>query len=223
MLESMLSEQADVDLMQQVVGGDHRAFAQMVERHTDRFFALAFHTLQSRSDAEDVVQAAFIMLWQKPTSWQSDRSQFTTWFYRVVINACHDYRRKHKNVVDLDDSLFESVSAPTPSEQHKLETAQSLEKQQSLMEQAISRLPNSQRDALNLVVYSELPQKQVAEILGISLKAVESLLVRAKRSLRSSVQEIDNSGSRHASTDIENHPSNINQNLLSAIARGEIS
>lgn len=219
----MLSEQADVDLMQQVVDGDHQAFAQMVARHTDRFFALAFRTLQSRSDAEDVVQAAFIKLWQKPTSWHSDKSQFTTWFYRVVINACHDYRRKHKNLIDLDDGLFDLVSAATGSEQQKLEVAQSIANQQSLVEQAISRLPNSQRDALNLVVYSELLQKQVAEILGISLKAVESLLVRAKRSLRSTLQTIGNTESPQASTDIANKPSNNNQCLPSELTRSNIS
>ena len=220
MVENMLSQQADVDLMQQVADGDHHAFAEMVARHTDRFFALAFRTLQNRSDAEDVVQAAFIKLWQKPSSWQSDKSQFTTWFYRVVINACHDYRRKHKNEVDLDNGLFESLSVAIGSEQQKLEISQGIKQQQFLMEQAISRLPNSQRDALNLVVYSELPQKKVAEILGISLKAVESLLVRAKRSLSLSVQEIDHSELSHASTAIRNKRSN---NIANALERGEIS
>ena len=78
-------------------------------------------------------------------------------------------------------------------EEEILEMKQSERWQQQTLEYAFSQLPLSQQDALNLVVYCELPQKQAAEIMGVSLKALESLLVRAKRSMRSTVQIIKES------------------------------
>ncbi len=183
----MYEQLNDADLMRLVVAGNHQAFAQIVERHTDRFFALAYRSLNNRTDAEDIVQSAFIKLWQKPAAWKSDKSQFTTWFYRVIVNACHDHRRRIKRLLDVDDQKVHAAIKPQTSEQHNLESAQHIQWQQHCLEHAMKLLPDSQRDALNLVVYAELPQKQAAEILGISLKALESLLVRAKRSMTKTI------------------------------------
>ena len=186
----MYKNLSDVELVALIVEGDHDAFSEIVAKHTDRFFALAFRTLHNKSDAEDVVQTAFIKFWQKPQSWNSDKSQFTTWFYRVVINACHDHHRKQKRNVDIDEKIFDNILEPIDSEQTLLEQHQHDCQRKKLLEFAISKLPASQKDALNLVVYSELPQKQAAEIMNISLKALESLLVRAKRSMTKTVKEL---------------------------------
>ena len=197
----------DADLIALILEGNHDAFAEVVNRHTDRFFALAFRTLQNRGDAEDVVQSAFIKLWQKPQSWDSSKSQFTTWFYRVVVNSCHDHRRKHKRILDVDDQIIELSIEPVDSEQITLEEQQQENWQRKCLEVAISKLPASQKDALNLVVYSELPQKQAAEIMNISLKALESLLVRAKRSMAKTVNIINKQNS------FEDNNSNKSNNI----------
>lgn len=186
----MLAELDDEQLMALVVAGNHDAFAQLVRRHTSKFFALAFRTLQNQGDAEDVVQAAFTKLWQKPTAWNAEKARFTTWFYRVVLNACHDFTRKHRRTATLAPEDLEALSLPLTSEQERLEDGQQDRWQQQCLMLAIRRLPSSQRDALNLVVYAEMPQKQAAEVLGTSLKALESLLVRAKRSIAGTVNEI---------------------------------
>jgi len=180
----------DSDLIALIVKGNHDAFSEIVNRHTDRFLALAYRTLQNRGDAEDVVQAAFIKVWQKPQAWDGSKSMFTTWFYRVVVNACHDHRRKHKRMVDVDDQVIDVVLGAEQSEQEVLEKEQQKMWQKKCVEIAISKLPASQRDALNLVIYSELPQKQAAEVMNISLKALESLLVRAKRAMAKTVNEL---------------------------------
>jgi len=186
----MYGELADSDLLPLIAAANHDAFAALVARHTDKFFALAFRTLHNQDDAEDVVQAAFIKLWQKPQAWDPRKSQFTTWFYRVIINACHDCQRKRKKIVRVSEEVFEAALEPISGEQDKLESAQLQRWQQHSLELAIRRLSASQRDALNLVVYCELPQKQVAQVMGTSVKAVESLLVRAKRSIALSVDEM---------------------------------
>ena len=175
--------------MQLICSGEHDAYAEIVTRHTDRFFSLAYRTLQNKSDAEDVVQNAFIKLWQKPNAWDDSKSQFTTWFYRVIVNACHDHIRKHKRHIDVEDESLEVLVEPSQSEQTSLEKNQLVQWQQQSLNLAIKHLPSSQRDAINLAVYLAIPQKEVAEIMGISLKALESLLVRAKRAITASVQK----------------------------------
>lgn len=187
----MYRDLEDGQLMLMIASANHEAFAELVGRHTDRFFALAFRSLQNRSDAEDVLQSAFIKLWQKPKSWDANQSKFTTWFYRVIINACHDQRRKFKPEIELSEQLLEAVSDSMDSEQRSLERWEDVRWRQHCVEVAVSQLPSSQRDTLNLVVYFELPQKQVADILGISVKAVESLLIRAKRSMTKTVNELN--------------------------------
>lgn len=179
---------SDASLMSLTCSGEHNAFAEIVARHTDRYFALAFRTLQNSSDAEDVVQNAFIKLWQKPTAWDGDKSKFTTWFYRVIINACHDHIRKNKNYVSAEEEVLDSMAEPSSSEQASLEQSQTDSWRKKSLTIAIKELPASQRDAINLVVYLAIPQKEVAEIMGLSVKAVESLLVRAKRAISDSVQ-----------------------------------
>lgn len=186
----MYTKLSDGDLMALITKSNHDAFAEMVARHTDRFLALAYRTLQNQGDAEDVVQGSFIKVWQKPQSWDGSKSKFTTWFYRVVVNACHDHRRKHKRILDVDDEVLDLIAGAEDSEQEILEKQQQVMWQKKCIEIAISKLPASQKDALNLVVYSELPQKQAAEVMNISLKALESLLVRAKRSMAKTVNEL---------------------------------
>ncbi|MFT5572633.1 MAG: RNA polymerase sigma-70 factor (ECF subfamily) [Cryomorphaceae bacterium] len=183
--------------MQMVAQANHDAFTEMVWRHTDRFLGLAFQSLQNISEAEEVVQACFIKLWQNPNRWDADKSLFTTWFYRVIVNACHDSHRKAKREITLQQHAANHIVDTVDSEQNNLQQEQYERWQQHCLEIAISELPAAQRDAINLVVYSELPQKQAAQIMGISLKALESLLVRAKRSMTLSVNKMrEQSGMR---------------------------
>ena len=120
----------DKSLMALVCSGEHDAFAELVGRYTDRFFALAFRTLHNTSDAEDVVQNAFIKLWQNPKSWDSSKSQFTTWFYRVIINGCHDFMRQQKTSISVNGDVIESLIEPVVCEENNLEQSQTQASQQ---------------------------------------------------------------------------------------------
>ena len=188
---SAYNDKSDVQLAEFIVNGNHAAFAELVTRHTDKFFALAYRTLQHQGDAEDVVQNAFFKFWQRPHLWRADKSLFTTWFYRVIINACHDHQRKYSREVSATPEVFEAALPVSPSEEAIVSGKQELKVKQYCLESAIKTLPISQRDALNLVVFSELPQKQAADILGVSLKALESLLVRAKRNLSKHIAALE--------------------------------
>jgi len=206
------AQESDDGLMAEVRKGNHDAFAALVTRHSQHFYALAYRTLGNQDDAQDIVQNAFVKLWQKPQLWQPNKAKFTTWFYRVIVNACHDYRRKYGRSVNVDNSMFEELSRPVDSEQAALEDKQNVSRQQQALEFSIANLPSSQRDAINLVVYSELPQKQAAQVLGVSLKALESLLIRAKRAMAKTVNEFEDNNAAIMSDKIE-YPNRVSQKV----------
>lgn len=172
-----LNEQTDEALMVLVKAGDHNAFSVLVKRHTQKFFNLAYRTLGKQDEAEDVVQTSFAKLWQKPALWKEDRgAKFTTWFYRVVYNASIDVKRRQKPTYELHENVSDSkLSAHS-------EYAQKQESQE--LERAITALPERQQTALNLFYYEELPQKEAADVMGVNIKAFESLLSRAKTALK---------------------------------------
>ena len=101
------SEKDDHELLARIQAGSRDAFAALVQRHTERFYRLAYRYVQNREEAEDIVQDAFLKLWEDPGRWQPERnSKFTTWFYRVVVNLCLDWQKK-KRPSALDDEVSE--------------------------------------------------------------------------------------------------------------------
>jgi len=168
----------DALLLEQITAGDHFAFSELVRRHTVRFYRVAYRFLRSRSDAEDIVQDSFLKLWAKPELWQVEKNaMFTTWFYRIVVNRCLDHTKKKKPLELIDDRWVEDDRAA--HEEILLER-----EKQRLLETHIAGLPERQRTALNLCFYEGLSNQQAADVMGIRLKALQSLLMRAKTTLK---------------------------------------
>ena len=182
---------SDEQLVALVKKGDHSAYSCLVKRHTNSLYRLALRTLGNSYDAEDVVQTVLIKFWQKPHKWNVDKSRLSTWLYTVVLNACRDLQRKQssnsRGILKVFDFESSGERMQQQSEESLLESNQLIYGRRSALLEAISDLPINQRDAINLVVFCELPQSQTAKVLGVSLKAVESLLVRAKRTLSQKV------------------------------------
>lgn len=168
----------DARLLNRMCEGDGSAFAVLVRRHTERFYRVAYRFTGNRAEAEDIVQEAFIKLWERPTLWRADRkASFTTWFYRVVVNLCLDHKKKKRPSALMDDSWIPDERATHEETLLQNETAARLEK-------AIGELPERQRVALNLCFYEDISNQEAADIMGIKLKALQSLLMRAKATLK---------------------------------------
>jgi len=173
----------DARLLERIGKGEETAFAILVRRHTTRFYRVAYRFTGSRSEAEDMVQEAFLKLWEKPFMWQVDRNTaFTTWFYRVVVNLCLDYKKKKRPSLLVDDTWV------VDERKTQEETLLRNEKQRQL-EAEITALPERQRIALNLCFYEELSNQEAAEIMGLRLKALQSLLMRAKTTLKDKLKD----------------------------------
>jgi RNA polymerase sigma-70 factor (ECF subfamily) len=168
---------SDDGLLARVAEGDRRAYALLMDRHIDRAFGLARRVLNNRSDAEDVVQDAFLKVWQKAGQWQPGRAQFSTWLYRVVVNRCLDLKRKPMATA-LDQVAEQSDDRPDAYEDI------AARQRQARIAAAVGQLPERQRAAIALSYTAGLSNAAAAATLEISVKAFESLLVRAKRELR---------------------------------------
>lgn len=169
--------QASDDTLMLLAGkGDERAYGQLVDRHLDRTLAFAQRVLGSRPEAEDVLQEAFLRVWKKAPTWTNDGARFSTWFYRVVLNLCIDRKRKPSHAALPEDFEYADDS---PIADAQLEESQA----SVLVEKALAALPDRQREAVVLCYYQGLSNKEAADILDVRVKALESLLVRARKNL----------------------------------------
>jgi RNA polymerase sigma-70 factor, ECF subfamily len=171
-------DKGDQELLALIQDGSHQAFAELVERHTERFYRLAYRYVQNRETAEDLVQDAFLRLWENPAGWRPDRnSKFTTWFYRIVVNLCLDWQKK-KRPMPMGEDL------PLADERESADEAMIRMQEQRLLENEIAALPERQRTALNLCFDEGLSNQEAAEAMGLNLKALQSLIMRAKTTLK---------------------------------------
>lgn len=175
----MLVERDDAELLAEIGNGSQEAFSCLVHRHSPRYYKLAYRLLRDREDAEDVVQEAFIKIWERPGLWQSDKNaKFATWFYTVVSNLCLD-RNKKKRPELLPETWDAPDERETP-EEHMQEKQDYL-----LLVQGLAQLPERQRLAVTLCFLEGLSNQEAAEVLGVKLKALQSLIMRAKTTLKS--------------------------------------
>lgn len=173
------SEDSDNDLYRRFAAGDRKGYTLLVERHTDKFYGLAWRMSGHNQDAEDIVQDAFIKIWQRPELFNPDKGvKFTTWFYRVVVNLSLDKMRKKKPKSASD--FLESIQDDAQGADDDLADKQ----KQAAIELAIQSLPERQKVALNLCFYEGVSNAEAAEIMEVGVKALESLLMRAKKNLK---------------------------------------
>lgn len=157
--------------------GDPPAFSRLVDRHLARVHRLAWRTLGNDADAEEVAQETFLRAFTHLPQWRSGQARFSTWLYRVAFNLCQDRLRARREYLPVDDL---DLSDPDSEPEFAVARMQRLER----IEDALATLPQRQREALLLCHYEGQTQDEAAAVLGVSVEAVESLLGRARRSLR---------------------------------------
>ena len=173
----------DADLVARIGRGDRAAAAALMARHLPRMLALSRRMLSDPIEAEDAVQDAFIQLWTHADRWEPGRAKIGTWLYRVTLNKCYD-RLRRRPTARLEEAA--EVVDPTPGPDARLQnTAISVQ-----IEAALAALPERQRAAIQLCHFQDCGNIEAAEILGISVEALESLLARGRRTLRSKLEHL---------------------------------
>ena len=174
------TEITDEELMQAVCMGGRSAYQALVKRHLKSISHYAYRLLGNQKDTEDITQEVFLRLWNNAQKWKPEKSKLTTWLHRIAHNLCIDYLRKYGRMQTQDS--FDDEADDSPSENK--ESMDEKNSQIKLLSEAIGSLPENQRSALSLCHYQGFSNKEAAAIMNISVKALESAIARAKRSLR---------------------------------------
>ena len=169
---------SDDALMILFANGDEQAAVSLAYRHTPRILALAMGMLRDRTEADDVAQDALMRLWKQAPKWRQGEAKVSTWLYGVARNLCID-RLRRRPTNNLDDVAEPRDDRPSVDAQ-LISTDRA-----AALHAALSKLPERQQEALNLRHLQELSNPEVAQIMETSVEAVESLLSRGKRALKS--------------------------------------
>jgi RNA polymerase sigma-70 factor (ECF subfamily) len=168
--------------MLRIAEGDSEQFRTFVERHQQLVISLVTRMIGS-ADAEDLAQQVFLNVWKSAPRWRPE-AKVTTWLLtiakRLVFNEARRRGRTRLIPQSEDQEHEPEYPDPTPGPDREV-----LEKELHLaIEKAINQLPEKERLALVLRQYQGMPYEEIAEVLGVSLAAVKSLLFRARNSMK---------------------------------------
>jgi RNA polymerase sigma-70 factor, ECF subfamily len=167
---------SDETLAEAAAKGDRTAFATLLERHYDRLHALCWRLTGHKSEAEDLTQDICASLPIKLAGWRGE-ARFTTWLYRVAVNAAHDQRRRHasRNKAALGWGQWE-----TNRQADMAEAAAA----KDWLAAAMAGLSEDLRDTLALTIEADLTQAEAAAILGLSEGTIAWRIAEVKKRLR---------------------------------------
>jgi RNA polymerase sigma-70 factor (ECF subfamily) len=176
------SDRTDEQLMCAAAEGDMDAFETLVRRHQDPAVNFATRMLSDPHAAHDAAQEAFLRILEKADRYRPI-AKFRTYLFSVLRRICIDHYRKHRPHSSGDLAWEENGG-------HSPEDALIRDERAAAVRQAIDRLPERQKTALILQHYEEMSYEQVAEVMDCTPRAVDSLLVRARRKLENSLRNL---------------------------------
>jgi RNA polymerase sigma-70 factor (ECF subfamily) len=183
----------NLQLIRKIAQGSEAALREIYGMFANTVFNTALSYLHDRAEAEEITQDVFLEVYQSAKTFEG-KSSVRTWIYRITVNKCLDKLRYQKRKKRF--ALVKSLFKPDTTEiQHDAEDFEhpgiTLERQEyaTILFKALERLPPQQRTAYILSFIEELPRKEVAEVMQLSVKAIESLLQRAKINLRSTLEK----------------------------------
>ncbi len=182
------SEEQDARDMARLAGGEGAALNDLMTRHGQRLFQYLLRSLQNYDDAADAAQESFVRVFQSCGRYDR-RQKFSTWLYAIASNLVRDryrWRSRHPQVsLDAESGPGETgLSDMLAAEEYTPEERLQRRERAEAVRQAVAALPDELRQPLILAVYEELPQAEIAVILGCSVKAVETRIYRARQQLR---------------------------------------
>ncbi len=181
-MDAPLADAADESLMLAAGQGNQAAFTVLVGRHLGRVTGMAWRISGSHADGEEIAQEAFARVWVNAPKWDSEgAAKFTTWLYRIVLNLAIDRKRRRgfSPLEEAGEIVDDRADALAGIDRAQVAVA---------VKQAVHALPERQRVALVLCFYEELSNIEAAKVMNLSVGAVESLLIRAKKTLRQTLK-----------------------------------
>jgi len=178
----------DIELIARLKNGEDEAFRIVVDRYQRFILNSSFRFVQNKETAEDITQDVFIEVFRSINFFRAE-AKLSTWIYRIAITKSLDYMKSQKrkkrfaifkSLFNEDDKPEEVVAPETFNPGKQVENDDRIK----ILSWALAKLPENQRIAFTLSKYDEMSYQEIAEILGVSLSSVESLIHRAKENLK---------------------------------------
>ncbi len=170
------------ELITRSKNGDRQAFGELVSLHQQGVINVVYRMSGDRQHAEDAAQEAFVRAWQKLHSYRPVAS-FRGWIYRIATNIAIDMLRREKPTEDVEKHMIKDPS--NGMETHIIQRQKS-----EIVQKAVLSLPNASRSVLVLREYESLSYQEIAETLEIPIGTVMSRLNYARKTLRSTLEEL---------------------------------
>jgi RNA polymerase sigma-70 factor (ECF subfamily) len=189
-------DDADVQLMLRFQKGEVGAFQQLFQKYSSSVVNFAFHFLGNRARAEEIAQEVFLQVYRWQTKYEP-KAKFSTWLFKIAHNHCLNEVRKGEYRVSIEsigpqedadgDERERQLPDTKPSKGEDIFAAKQMAKR---IEKILQRVPETQRTALMLSRLEGMSYQEVAEVLGVTEKAVKSLVFRATQSLKDGLKDM---------------------------------
>jgi RNA polymerase sigma-70 factor (ECF subfamily) len=177
----------DLVWMARIKHGDTDALRSLIETHQHRVIGTVAKMLGDESDAEDIAQQVFIRVWKSAARYEPT-AKFTTWLFKITRNLVfNELRRRKRHPTRSLDATYEDDDRPQQMPDPSVKAADTAlldAEMQAAIQRAIDELPETQRMAVILRRYDDIPYEDIGEILDLSVPAVKSVLFRARTELR---------------------------------------
>lgn len=189
----MENSDPDLPLILALQGGDDSVLKSLIERHQESLFRFIYRYVQNEEVARDLLQESFVRLYFKRAQFKP-RAKFKTWLFQLALNLCRDrvrsreYRQNHLTISLEPSHEGENTSKELASTQKNPGEALLKKEQMAALETAISELPHELKASLILMALEGKSQKECAELLNISPKAVEMRVYRAKKLIQEKLE-----------------------------------
>jgi RNA polymerase sigma-70 factor, ECF subfamily len=186
-LISWSADDPDLSLVRAIARGDARALEELYSHQGPGILAYLINRLGDRELAEEILQDVMLAVWQGAGRFRG-KSRVRTWMLSIArYKAINAWQRGNPSAAAINENLIDAN--PGPSSLVEREDAH------AHLHAALGRLPEAQRETLELIFYHQLSGKEVAQVMGVSPGTVKSRLHRAKASLR---KLLDSQEDRHA-------------------------
>lgn len=171
-------DKIDIEIIEEVKAGNVSAYGVLINRYKNLVFSLAFNILQNKEDAEELAQDAFVKAYNALATFKAD-SLFSTWLYRIVINASLNKKKLKKIKLVADDKI---VNIEDNSVDNLLEQQEKSDRKK-IVQSAIALLKTDERLCITLFYLNELSIQEINELTDISIANIKVLLYRGRKNL----------------------------------------
>jgi RNA polymerase sigma factor (sigma-70 family) len=182
----MQSKLSDIELIEQTLGGNQSAYADLVKRHQRFVFTLALRFAKGREDAEEIAQDSFIKAYRSLPSFQQ-QAKFSTWLYSIVYTTAMTFLRKKRvdtASIDDDESYIQIEGKPSGYDEYNVEN----KSRSYYLNQAIEQLLPDDATIITLFYKGEQSLEEIAQAMGIEANTVKVKLFRARQRLKEKLE-----------------------------------